>query len=97
VITATFCSEPLYYDPLAVEIEDAAGLRALMRQADERGVPLYVNAGRMHRIEKYFQELLGVLSDEALFEVVEVLHGYEPPFTRTVWRYRGRSGPDPDA
>ncbi|MDJ0786214.1 MAG: hypothetical protein QNK05_05365 [Myxococcota bacterium] len=87
ILTATFCSENLYYDPLATRLEEATELEALMRRADAEGKALYVNAGRLFRQQKYWTEMLALLEER--FEVVDTLYGYEPPWTRRVWRYRG--------
>lgn len=80
---------PLYYDPGMLQIESAERLRRLMRHVDEEGLELYMNFGRRRRVGKREPEMLALIENPEFFEKVAVLHGFAPPWTRHVFRYRG--------
>jgi hypothetical protein len=82
---------PPYYDPWMQSIEEAAEVRAFMERADAEGLELFVNFGYLGRIARHQPELLALVEDDERFEKVAVLHGFEPPWTRAVYRYRGGS------
>jgi hypothetical protein len=93
ITTASFQRAPTYYDPLVIELESVRELRDLMRAADERGTPLFVNYGRPELAERRTPELVELVHDPALFERVAELRGFEPRGLRYVYRYKGAAGP----
>jgi hypothetical protein len=81
----------LYYDPLMLRADTPERLRSLMERADAEGLELFVNFGYLGRVQRHQPELHSLIEDPAHFEKIAVLHAYEPPWTRAVYRYRGRS------
>jgi len=79
---------PLYYDPGMLRVESVDRLRRLMRHVDDEGLELYMNFGRRRRLGKREPEMLALIENPVFFEKVAELHGFEPPWTRHVFRYR---------
>ncbi len=79
----------LYYDPAMLGVESPEALLELMRQADADGRALYMNFGRRRRLGKRQPELLELIENSGRFEKIAELPGFEPPWTRHVWRYLG--------
>jgi hypothetical protein len=86
--------DPRYYDPRGRWVATPADVEALERRADAEGLTLFVDFGRLERIEKHTPTLLALVEGPQ-FEPVALLHGFEPPWTRKVWRYRGGGKPRP--
>ena len=61
---------------------------ALMKEADERGVPLYVNNGFPTALRIDFPAIFAMLEDSTLFESVAYFTGIDVMLDRSVVRYR---------
>jgi hypothetical protein len=88
IITAATTQPPYVYDPRvrrAVTVEQYADL---MREADERGVPLYVNNGFPTALKIDFPGVFALLEDRAVFEPVGYFTGIDVMLDRVVHRYR---------
>ena len=96
-LTVSFSDPPDYYDPRVRIVETAEELRTWLERADREDRPLYVNLGRLTRIPKRYPELLALVEREDLFELVGVLHGFEPLMSRKIFRYRPGSRAVPDS
>jgi len=88
VITATSLMAPVVYDPLIRRIFTVEDYKKLMREADARAVPFFVNNGYSSGVKDRFPDIFAMLSDTRYFDWVADLHGTEPIFDRTVYRYR---------
>ena len=91
IITASSLMFPLIYDPLVRKALTVEEYKALMREADSRNVPLYVNNGFISGVKDRYPEIHDFLEDGRYFECLATLHGTEPMFDRTVYRYRSGS------
>lgn len=91
VITASSLMFPLIYDPLVRKVLSVEEYKTLMHDADARNVPLYVNNGFIAGVKDRYPEIHDFLANEQYFECVATLHGTEPMFDRTVYRYRSGS------
>jgi hypothetical protein len=96
VITVSTLMFPLIYDPLVRKVLSVAEYKTLMHEADARNVPLYVNNGFIAGVKDRYPEIHDFLANEQYFECVATLHGTEPMFDRTVYRYRSGSLSSPD-
>ena len=88
IITAATTQPPYVYDPRvrrALAVEQYA---SLMKEADERGVPLYVNNGFPTALKIDFPGVFALLEDPALFEPVGYFTGIDVMLDRVVHRYR---------
>jgi hypothetical protein len=94
ILTASFQDVPTYYDPRCTTLRSADELRGLMRQADEEGLPLYINSGRVFLTRHRLPEATALLERPDLFDPVAVFHGLIPRLTRRVYRYRGAGDAD---
>lgn len=88
IITAATTQPPFVYDPRVRRAETVDEYVKLMREADERGVPLYVNNGFPTALEIDFPGVFAMLEDEAVFEPVAYFAGIDVMLDRTVVRYR---------
>ena len=88
IITASSLMLPLIYDPLVHKALTVEEYKALMREADSRNVPLFVNNGFIAGVKDRYPEIHQFLEDKRYFECLATLHGTEPMFDRTVYRYR---------
>jgi hypothetical protein len=59
-----------------------------MREADDRGVPLYVNNGFPTALKIDFPGVYALLEDRAIFEPVGYFTGIDVMLDRAVHRYR---------
>lgn len=91
IITASSLMFPLIYDPLMRKALTVEEYKTLMREADARAVPLYVNNGFIAGVKDRYPEIHDFLANERYFECLATLHGTEPMFDRTVYRYRSGS------
>ena len=91
VITVSSLMFPLIYDPLVRKALNVEEYKTLMREADARNVPLYVNNGFIAGVKDRYPEIYDFLANQEYFECVATLHGTEPMFDRTVYRYRSGS------
>ena len=96
IITASSLMFPLIYDPLVRKALTVEEYKTLMHEADARKVPLYVNNGFIAGVKDRYPEIHDFLVNEQYFECVATLHGTEPMFDRTVYRYRSGSLNNPD-
>jgi hypothetical protein len=84
------------YDPALHRFHDAAGLRALMEEADRSGRKFFINTGMIGYDRDFgFAGICELLDDSARFEHVATLHGLLRSTTREVYRYRGRADQGP--
>ena len=88
IITAATTQPPYVYDPRVRRAETIDEYVALMREADERGVPLYVNNGFPTALEIDFPGIFAMLQDAAVFDPVGYFSGIDVMLDRTVVRYR---------
>jgi hypothetical protein len=88
IITAATTQPPYVYDPRVRRAETINEYVELMREADERGVPLYVNNGFPSALKIDFPGVFAMLEDAALFEPVAYFAGIDVMLDRTVVRYR---------
>jgi len=91
IITASSLMFPLVYDPLVRKALTVEEYKTLMQEADTRNVPLYVNNGFLAGVKDRYPEIHDFLANERYFECLGTLHGTEPMFDRTVYRYRSGS------
>lgn len=91
IITASSLMFPLIYDPLVRKAFTIEAFKALMREADSRNVPLFVNNGFILGVKDRYPEVHDFLEDKRYFECLATLHGTEPMFDRTVYKYRSGS------
>jgi len=91
IITASSLMFPLIYDPLMRKALTVEEYKTLMREADARAIPLYVNNGFIAGVKDRYPEIHDFLANERYFECLGTLHGTEPMFDRTVYRYRSGS------
>jgi hypothetical protein len=91
IITASSLMFPLVYDPLVRKALTVEEYKTLMREADARNIPLYVNNGFLAGVKDRYPEIHDFLANEQYFECLATLHGTEPMFDRTVYRYRSGS------
>jgi hypothetical protein len=96
IITASSLMFPLVYDPLVRKALTVEEYKALMREADTREIPLYVNNGFLAGVKDRYPEIHDFLANEQYFECLATLHGTEPMFDRTVYRYRSGSLRSPE-
>jgi hypothetical protein len=88
IITASSLMFPLVYDPLVRKALTVEEYKSLMREADARNVPLFVNNGFIAGVKDRYPEVHDFLEDEQYFECLATLYGTEPMFDRTVYKYR---------
>lgn len=88
VLTASILSPPEIYDPLVKRALTVESLAAILREADQRNVPLFLNQGYPLALRTKYPGPWRMTTDPDLFEVVAVLHGTEAMFDRIVYRYR---------
>ena len=80
------------YDPAMHRFKDAAGLRALMEEADRTKKKLFVNVGHIEFGRETFADVCRLIEDPAQFEHVGHLPGLFFSTTRDVFRYKGVNG-----
>ena len=88
IITAATTQPPYVYDPRARRAVTVEQYAALMREADDRGVPLYVNNGFPTALKIDFPGVYALLEDRAIFEPVGYFTGIDVMLDRVVHRYR---------
>jgi hypothetical protein len=88
IITAATTQPPYVYDPRARRAVTVKQYADLMREADERGVPLYVNNGFPTALKIDFPGVFALLEDRAVFEPVGYFTGIDVMLDRVVHRYR---------
>jgi Dolichyl-phosphate-mannose-protein mannosyltransferase len=88
IITASSLMFPLAYDPLVRKALTVEEYKTLMREADARNVLLFVNNGFIAGVKDRYPEIHEFLEDKQYFECLATLHGTEPMFDRTVYKYR---------
>ena len=88
IITASSLMFPLVYDPLVRKALTVEEYKTLMREADARNVPLFVNNGFIAGVKDRYPEIHDFLEDKHYFDCLATLHGTEPMFDRTVYHYR---------
>jgi hypothetical protein len=88
IITAATTQPPYVYDPRVRRAETIDEYVALMKEADDRGVPLYVNNGFPTALKIDFPGIFAMLQDALVFDPVGYFSGIDVMLDRTVVRYR---------
>ena len=88
ILTATTLVTPAVYDPLVRKAKTLEDYAALIKEAEERGVPLYVNNGFPAALKDSAPEVDVLLGDESVFERIGHFYGTEERRDREVYRYR---------
>lgn len=88
VLTGTAYGAVDYYDPAARKLRDPQSLIALMREADEATLPLYVSFDRPRLARKRNPAGIALLERPEFFEKVGQFDGVFYKYRRTVFRYR---------
>jgi hypothetical protein len=87
VITAATTQPPYVYDPRVRRAETIDEYVELMKEADARGVPLYVNNGFPTALRIDFPGVFAMLEDAGIFEHVAYFTGVDVMLDRMVTRY----------
>lgn len=90
VITVGFHQENLAYDPRLRRLNDTGdkeGLKRVMAEAREKGLPLYVDFGQEAYARQHFIHIFPLLDDPRLFRVVAEFPGLEAQNTRKVMQF----------
>ena len=88
IITAATTQPPYVYDPRVRRALTVEQYASLMKEADERGVALYVNNGFPTVLKTEFPGVFALLEDPATFEPVAYFTGVDVMLDRIVHRYR---------
>ena len=88
IMTAATVQPPYVYDPRVRRAQTVEQYASLMKEADERGVPLYVNNGFPSALKIDFPGVFAMLEDPAVFEPVGYFTGIDVMLDRIVHRYR---------
>ena len=88
IMTAATAQLPSVYDPRVRRASTVEQYASLMREADERGVPLYVNNGFPTALKLDFPGIFAMLNDSNVFEPIAYLTGSDVMNDRVVHRYR---------
>ncbi len=87
-LSAGIYGTPRYYDPRSRVTATPEDLIAMMREADARGMPLYVTYNRAALARKRRPEVFALVARRDLFEPVGSFDGLFPKYRREVLRYR---------
>ena len=63
-------------------------LHALIRQSEERDVPLYLNVGNPWAASYHHPEMYKLMTESGSFEVIAHLPGFDPTLDRIVARHK---------
>jgi hypothetical protein len=88
VLTGAAYGAVTYYDPATRAVRDRESLIALMREADETGLPLFVSFNRPRLARKRNPEGIAMLERSEFFEPVGQFDGVFFKYRRAVFRYR---------
>lgn len=88
VMTGTVYGDLDYYDPAARSLRDPQSLIALMQEADEARLPLFVSFNRPDLAQKRNPVAIALLERPELFEKVGQFDGVFYKYRRAVFRYR---------
>ena len=88
IMTAATTQPPYVYDPRVRRASTVDQYVSLMKEADERGVPLYVNNGFPTALKFDFPGIFAMLHDPNVFEPIAYLTGTDVMVDRVVHRYR---------
>ena len=88
IMTAATTQPPYVYDPRVRRASTVEQYASLMKEADQRGVPLYVNNGFPTALKFDFPGIFAMLQDHAVFEPITYLTGTDVMVDRVVHRYR---------
>ncbi|MCP5058058.1 MAG: hypothetical protein GY937_15235 [bacterium] len=94
VMTGTVYGDLDYYDPAARSLRDPDGLIALMQEADETSLPLFVSFDRPQLARKRNPAAIALLERPGFFEKVGEFDGVFYKYRRAVFRYRPGSVAD---
>ncbi len=87
IITAATTQPPYVYDPRVRRASTVEQYAALMKEADERGVPLYINNGFPTALKIDFPGVFALLQSPGVFEPVAYFTGIDVMLDRVVHRY----------
>ena len=87
IMTAATAQLPSVYDPRVRRASTVDQYASLMKEADERGVPLYVNNGFPTALKLDFPGIFAMLNDPDVFEPIAYLTGSDVMNDRVVHRY----------
>jgi len=88
ILTARMHSPVRSYDPHAMPIESVAGFVNMMNLSDQSRRPLYVNYGNLHAASVQSPALFRMIEDDALFEKVVTLPGFDASLERHIRKYK---------
>jgi uncharacterized membrane protein len=88
IMTAATTQPPYVYDPRVRRASTVEQYASLMKEADQRGIPLYVNNGFPTALKLDFPGIFAMLQDPAVFEPITYLTGTDVMVDRVVHRYR---------
>jgi hypothetical protein len=88
ILTARMHSPVRSYDPNAMPIENVAGFVEMIKLSDQSNRPLYVNYGNLHAASAQNPNLFRMIEDDALFEKVVTLTGFDPSLERHIRKYK---------
>lgn len=91
VLTASTLSPPEVYDPLVRKVLTREALVEAMKDADARGIPLYLNQGFLVGLRDKFPDVALIVEDKRFFKRVADFPGIESMLDRHVFKYRPRS------
>ncbi len=91
VLTAGTLLLPDVYDPRIRKVETLDAYAALMKEADAKSLPLYINNGFPDILQDLHPDIAALLADPAVFELIARLPANEPLLDRTVHQYRSGS------
>jgi len=88
ILTISSMGSPESYDPRVIRGRTLADYENAMREADARGIPLFVNNGAMPSVRFDFPHVAHLLQDRSVFELVATLRSFEPYLDREVLKYK---------
>ncbi len=88
VITVSSVASPEVYDPFVRQAKTLDAYILLMKEADEKGIPLYANNGFPLALKLKFPPIAALLADDSVFELTHHFYAIEDMLDRTVHRYR---------
>ncbi len=88
ILTVNLTSPLKFYDPLARFVSSPSELAVVLREADSRGIPVFVNYGNAWSASAEAPELFRMIEDDRLFEKTATLQGFDPTLDRFIRKYR---------
>lgn len=88
IVTVATIVSPEIYDPLVERAPSIETLAKLLREADEKNAPLFINQGFPAALKTEFPATHAMVNDPALFEKIADFKAVEEMLDRAVYRYR---------